>query len=673
MVRKKSDIEKKYGELTDLYRKYNDYYYDYDAPLTDDATYDDLVRQIQLMETEHPELAAEGSAIGNVGGKASSKFAPVKHDPPMLSLGNILTTEELDEFDERCVKASDGGTIEYSAELKFDGLAVEIVYENGRLTSASTRGDGETGEDITENVMVISGLPHTLHSEKIPSYISVRGEVYLSHDSFDRINAEREAAGEVLFANPRNAAAGSLRQLDPEIVRKRNLSVVLYGIGKAEGVTIRSQRELYGELRRLGLPCSEKAAFGAKSDIVAFFETWRDNRSEIGFDIDGVVVKISDFALRDAMGVTAKAPRWAVAWKFPAREALTKIVSVEHSLGRTGVVTPVANLHPINIGGVLVKRATLHNYREIERLGVKVGDHVKVIRAGDVIPKITEAVLSMRDGSETDIPVPDTCPLCGEKLEPEDIFIRCVNPSCPGKKYENMLFFVSKDGMDIEFFGPELVKRLYDKGVMKDASDVFHITREQLMELDRMGDILADKILASIDACRKVELSRFLRSLGIRNVGDHVAKVIAGAVGSLNRLYSVTVDDLTPVYEVGKVVAKCIVDYFSDDANRAMIERMKAGGLEVLEQKIPDKGSQPFEGMTFVFTGTLELYSREEAESIVESLGARASGSVSGKTSVVVAGPGAGSKREKAEKLGVRIISEQEFREMLEHNGVTHE
>lgn len=673
MAKKKSDIEKKYSELTALYKKYNDYYYDHDAPLTDDASYDDLVRKIQQMETDHPELAAEGSAVGKVGGTASIKFAAVKHDPPMLSLGNILTIEELEDFNDRCVKASGVNDIEYSAELKFDGLAVEVIYESGKLTSASTRGDGETGEDITENIMMISGLPHELAAVPVPAYLSVRGEVYLTHENFDRINAERSAEGDVLFANPRNAAAGSLRQLDREIVKKRNLSIVLYGVGKAEGIAVQSQRELYEELKRLGLPYSDRAVFGNKSDIAAFFENWRDNRSEIEFDIDGVVVKVADFSIRESMGVTSKAPRWAVAWKFPAREALTKIESVEHQLGRTGVVTPVANLHPINIGGVLVKRATLHNYKEIERLGVKTGDHVKVIRAGDVIPKIIEAVISMRDGSESEIPVPEKCPLCGVALVQEDIFLRCANVSCPGKKYENLLFFVSKDGMDIEFFGPELVKRLYDKGILKDASDIFHLKKDQLMELDRMGDILADKILASIESCRKIDLYRFIRSLGIRNVGDHTAKVTAAWAGSLEKLMSANAEELQNVNEVGPIVAESIVSFFSDETNKDVVNRMKDGGLEILEQEKISTDNLPFNGMTFVFTGSLEIFSREDAESIVESLGARASGSVSKKTSIVVAGPGAGSKKEKAEELGIKIITEEEFKDLLQQNGAYNE
>jgi DNA ligase (NAD+) len=670
MSKKDASLREEYNELISLYEKYNTYYYDNDAPLVDDSVYDELVRKIKDIEDKNPSFAKNGSAIEKVGGKASAKFSQVKHEPPMLSLGNILTDEELQEFEDRCIKNSQAKTIEYSAELKYDGLAVEIIYKNGRLFQGSTRGDGEFGEDITENLKVINGLPHTLKGKIIPEYLSVRGEVFLTHDDFEIINNEREKNEEPLFANPRNAAAGSLRQLDPEIVKKRHLSVVLYGVGRADGAEISNQKLLYDRLKEWQLPYSQHTIFGSLEKIKSFFKQWRDHRYELTFDIDGVVVKVSDFALRETIGVTSKAPRWAAAWKFPAREAITQIVSVEHSLGRTGVVTPVANLKPINIGGVLVKRATLHNYKEIERLGVAIGDHVKVIRAGDVIPKIIEVVNDQSNDTREAIALPSSCPSCAHTLEQEDIFLRCTNVNCEGKLFENLLFFVSKDGIDIEYFGPELVKRLYDKGIVHDISDIYKITRDDLLSLERMGDILADKILASIDGRRSVTLSHFLRSIGIRNVGDHVAKIIAASLRSLDALLRADENDLVSIHEVGPIVASYVVSYFKNEDNRRKIDRLLKNGLVVADEIVVSSENKPFENMTFVFTGSLEIYTREDAEKIVEDLGGRASGSVSKKTSIVVAGPGAGSKQKKAEELGIRIINESEFQNMLKNLGV---
>jgi DNA ligase (NAD+) len=415
-----------------------------------------------------------------------------------------------------------------------------------------------------------------------------------------------------------------------------------------------------------GLPNPPHIVFGNKDTVADFFRYWSENRYTLGFDIDGVVVKINDLAIREKAGYTSKAPKGAVAWKFPASEAITELKSVEASLGRTGVITPVANLSPINIGGVLVKRATLHNYKEIERLDVMIGDHVKVIRAGDVIPKIIESMKEKRSGTEMRIDIPDRCPSCGSVLVQEDIFLRCGNNTCEGKQYEQLLYFVSKDGMDIEYFGPELIRRLYDAKKISSPADIFAIRKTDLLELDRMGDILADKIISSIDARRKIELFRLIRSLGIRNVGDHVAKILSRNLMSYDKVCTASVEEMKSIHEIGPGVADSVRKYFDDQANTVMINQMLRNGVEILPDESGKDTAGKFSGMTFVFTGSLSRFTREEGESIVEDLGGRASSSVSKKTSYVVAGDNAGSKLDKAKSLGITVLSEDEFADMVE-------
>lgn len=656
----------RYGELAALIEKYNYHYYELDAPLVDDAEYDALAAELASLERDHPELKTADSPTGRVGGFAPKAFSEVRHDPHMLSLGNVFSDDDLREFHERCVKALGASDIEYSFELKFDGLAVEVVYLGGSYAQGSTRGDGEKGEDVTANLATVKSLPRVLPGGA-PERLSVRGEVFLRHDEFERLNAEREAAGEAPFANPRNAAAGSLRQLDPRVTEGRRLDLALYGTGTiAGGLAISSQREMFDLFRRFGLPVSEHVGFGGIGEVGEFYRRWKDRRHELDFDIDGVVVKINDFALRERLGATSKAPRWATAWKFPAREALTVLVSVDAQVGRTGVVTPVGNLHPINIGGVVVKRATLHNFDEVRRLGLMIGDSVKVIRAGDVIPKVVEVLADRRPGDARVIEPPERCPACGHALSKEEIYIRCVNPSCAGKALESLKFFVSKDAMDIEFFGPELVQRLYDAGKLATIAGFFSLTREDLLAMERMGEKLADKILESINARRSVSLSHFLKSLGIRNVGEHLAKVVARAVGSLDALFTITADELMRIPEVGPGVAESISEFFGDPAQRALIGSMRAAGLEIADEPLPERGAAAIQGKTFVFTGRLEKLTREDAERMVESRGGRAAGSVSKKTDYVVAGEAAGSKLEKAKSLGVAIISEDDFIAMAE-------
>jgi DNA ligase (NAD+) len=547
-------------------------------------------------------------------------------------------------------------------ELKYDGLAVEVVYENGRLVQGSTRGDGDIGEDVTANLRTIAAIPRLLPDASGIEYLSVRGEVYMRHDEFERLNRTRGERGEPPFANPRNAAAGSLRQLDPGITRERNLDAVFYAAGAASGsVSISDQRSLFETLPSLGIPVSGFFLTGGLDEAREFYGHWLKNRHTLDFDIDGVVVKVNDFGLRERMGSTSKAPRWAVAWKFPAREAITELESVDFQVGRSGTITPVANLKPINIGGVIVKRATLHNFKEVERLGVRIGDRIRVIRAGDVIPKVVEQAGEREGPAGAAIMPPDRCPSCGSILKQEEIYLRCVNPACASKRLEMYKFFVSKYGMDMEFFGPELVARLYNKGKLTSLADFFRIDRNALLGVERMGDKLADKILESIDKRRRVPLSRLLQSLGIRNVGEHIARVVATRVKSLERLRAMSVEDLMTIREIGPGVAQSIYDFFHDDTTIRLLADMKDAGLVVEEEKSERPAESPLADKIFVVTGTLSRFTRKEAEDMIRRLGGRAAGSVSAKTDYLVAGAGPGSKLDRALELDVPVVSEEEF------------
>jgi DNA ligase (NAD+) len=488
----------------------------------------------------------------------------------------------------------------------------------------------------------------------------------MTHHEFERINRRREEGGEQLFANPRNAAAGSLRQLNPRVTAERELSIALYGIGKISGgPALPDQQTMFQFFKKTGLPCPENADIGGLVKIREFYDYWVRNRHSLGYDIDGVVVKVNDFKMREKIGSTSKAPRWAVAWKFPAREAITVLNSVDYQVGRTGVITPVGNLDPINIGGVLVKRATLHNFDEIARLDLRIGDTVKVIRAGDVIPKVLAVLAESRTGAERPIETPEKCPSCGSALNREEIYVRCVNDDCEAKLQERLRFFVSRDGLDIEFFGPELVQRLYDAGSVRSVADILRLRAAELLAVERMGEKLAEKILASIEKRKMIPLSFFLRALGIRNVGEHVAKVLARSVGSLERLFDISADELMAIDEIGTGVAESVMEFFRSQENRKLIEEMLAAGLVVTGELVETRVIEGVAGKSFVFTGTLEGMSRTEAEALVERLGGRAAGSVSKKTDYVVAGGEAGSKLDKARQLGVRVLTEDEFQKLI--------
>lgn len=659
-----TEIKKRYDELCAIISEYNRYYYELDKPLVDDAEYDSRIKELESIEKSYPQIIKKDSPTVKVGGAASKTFSEVLHDPPMLSLGNIFDDEELKEFDKRCRKNSGLDKITYSAELKFDGLAVELIYSSGKFIQASTRGDGVKGEDVTANISTIRKIPSQLAGDNPPDFLSVRGEVFMRHSDFERLNSMRLERGEAIFANPRNAAAGSLRQLDYRITAERELDATFYGIGRISGSAVSSYTEMIDFYKKCGIPFSEKFLVGTIDDVSSFYSYWLENRHTLDYDIDGVVVKVNDFAVRESLGSTEKAPRWAAAWKFPAKEAITAIDSVDFQLGRTGIVTPVANLHPINIGGVVVKRATLHNFDEIKRLGIKIGSTVRVIRAGDVIPKVIEVAGGKSSDKFMEIVQPEKCPSCSSKLVKEDVVIRCNNPECAGKLLESMKFFVSKDGMDFEFFGPELVQRLYDSGIVKDFSDFYRLTSEKLLTIERMGEKISEKIISSIDKKRNITLSLFVKSLGIRNVGEHVARVIAASAVTLDKLMNMSIEDMQKTREIGPGVASSIFEFFHGEHGSMLVKKIISSGVNVLDEEAVHAGENPVKNKTFVFTGTLSRIKRDDAEKIVLRLGGRASGSVSAKTDFVVAGAEAGSKLDRALSLGIKVISEDEFLNM---------
>ena len=620
-----NSIKKRYDELVSLIEKYNYNYYNLNKPLVDDADYDALMLELLDIERKYPSLKTEDSPSQKVGGEITNTFTEVKHTPPMLSLDNIFSEGDLYDFDRRCKKGlGENDDILYSMELKFDGLAVAVLFENGRYIQGSTRGNGIAGEDISANIATLRSMPMSLSGDSVPTHLTLRGEVFMRHGEFDRLNKMREENEESPFANPRNAAAGSLRQLDPKVTEERALDIVIYQVGSMESnLSISNNQDMLNYLKKLGLPVPEYIDFGSLEDIKEFYQYWMENRHILDYDIDGVVIKVNDLMSRDILGMTSKAPRWATAWKFPAKEAITTLRSVDFQVGRTGVVTPVANLDPINIGGVLVKRASLHNLNEIKRLGIMIGDSIKVKRAGDVIPKLVDVITEKRPESVYSIVIPKKCPSCGSLLRREEVYIRCLNPECESKRMETLKYFISKEAMDIEYMGPELIVRLRRAGKLNSISDIFKITKEDLLQLDRMGDKLADKIIESIDSRRSIPLSRFLRSLGIRNVGDHIAKIIARSVTSLENLYNMQIEDLKEIYEVGSEVAESVYSFFHNSETKAIIDEMKNAGVTIENEVYKNEGKDNIIEKIFVFTGALQNFSRKEAEDMVERYGGK--------------------------------------------------
>jgi DNA ligase (NAD+) len=552
------------------------------------------------------------------------------------------------------------------AEPKFDGVGVELVYENGAFSVGSTRGDGVTGEDVTANLKTIKSIPLILRGENVPRRLEVRGEVYMDIGEFEKLNREREKKGEPLFANPRNAAAGSLRQLDPSITARRPLNIFLYAPGRIDGAAIASQWEFLRQLPKWGLRANEhvRSCRGIEAAI-EFHREMQSARDRLPYEIDGVVIKVNEFPLQERLGLVSRSPRWAIAFKFPPRQETTKVLDIIAQVGRTGALTPVAVMEPVRIGGVEVKRATLHNQDEVDRKDVRVGDTVVVQRAGDVIPEVVKVITSKRPPGTKRYRLPSRCPVCGaevERIEGEAVS-RCVGLSCPAQLKERICHFASRRAMDIDGLGVKLVDQLVDRGKVRSVADLYYLTKGDLLSLERMAEKSASNILEAIDGSRDTTLERLIFALGIRHVGEHVAKVLASEFGSLDKLEKVGEEEFMAVKEVGPQIARSIATFFRQKANVAAIEKLMKGGVRYAPVKKPGKGA--LAGKTFVFTGALEKFSREEAEKLVEDSGGRASGSVSKKTDYVVAGADPGSKYEKARALGVKILTEREFANLV--------
>lgn len=638
-------------------------YYVLDAPQITDAEYDALMRELQQLEHDHPDLITPDSPTQRVGGKPREGFTKVAHSSPMLSLDNALGENELREFDRRVRALIPEETFRYVAELKMDGLSLAVHYRDGRMAQALTRGDGVIGEEVTENAKTIRSIPLRLKSHTNLT-CEVRGEVVLTERSFDKANEERLAAGLPPFANPRNAAAGSLRVLDPSITARRQLDYFTYFLFAGGAPLLASQWESLDELEALGFKVNPRRKLCPDIEsLVAFCREWEQKRDTLPYEIDGVVAKVDSVEQQNRLGWTAKAPRWAIAYKFAARQEQTVVEDISVQVGRTGALTPVAHLRPVNVGGVTVTRATLHNEDEIERLGLKIGDGVVVERSGDVIPKVVRVV---REGEHRRaFKMPRHCPVCGGEIvrAEGEAASRCINTNCPARLKESVLHFAARGVMDIDGMGDALVDQLVDQGLVRNVADVYRLTAAQLMDLERMGKKSAEKILANIDASRKAKLPRILVGLGIPFVGERTAQFLAEEFGDLDKIAAADEDELQKAEEVGPKVAHSIRKFFHEKRNRELVERLRAEGFD-FTYAAEKKSGGPLAGKIFVLTGTLPTLTREDAKARIESAGGKVTGSVSRKTDFVVAGEDAGSKLDKARDLGIQVIDEKRLLEM---------
>ncbi len=661
--------QQRHTDLCEEINRHNQLYYSQDQPEITDAEYDALFRELQDIEEQHPEVITPDSPSQKVGAPATEKFAPSPHAIPMLSLKNAKNAEEFHDFDTSIRKnfLARSDELEYACEMKMDGVAIELTYEHGKLIKASTRGDGFVGENITENIKTISDIPHTL-TAPYPEILDVRGEIYIALADFQELNRAQEDAGDKTFANPRNAAAGSLRQLDAKVTAQRPLRIFCYGIGRMQDVKTSTQIETLQLLRKLGLRVNleETTCASGADEVIKTFQQLQDRRDTLHFEIDGVVVKVNETALQEELGMVSRSPRWAIALKFPPRQEQTIVEDIGLQVGRTGAITPVAHLKPVVVSGVTVSRASLHNWDEIERLDLRIGDHVVVERAGDVIPDVVKVLLEKRTGDEQQIPLPAECPECNAPVHksPEEVVPRCNNPHCPAQAIERMKHFVSRDAMDIESLGEKQLTQLINSGKITDVADLYLLSKEDMFAMDRMGDALAEKLTLSIASSKTQPLSRLLFGLGIRHVGKNTAKILARRFASLDELAKCTIDQLIAIHEIGDKVAQSIVNYFGNPEKILLLEKLHQAGVQPQGEVVIQQDG-PLTGKVFVITGTLSNWSRKEAEELVEKAGGRAAGSVSKKTDYVLAGENAGSKLAKAEKLGVEVLDEATFAQLV--------
>nr|WP_216354987.1 NAD-dependent DNA ligase LigA [Gilliamella apicola] len=672
------DVIEQLTSLRNLIRHHEYCYYVLDAPEIPDSEYDKLIKQLQQIEQQYPNLITTDSPTQRVGGAALAQFASIKHELPMLSLDNVFDESSFIAFNKRVkdrLHITENEQVEYCCELKLDGLAVSILYENGKFSKAATRGDGTTGEDITANVRTIKTIPLVLIGENIPARLEVRGEVFMTHKGFAKLNADAEKRNEKVFANPRNAAAGSLRQLDPKITAKRPLSFYCYGVGIIEGSSLPDTHyDRLMQFKAWGLPVSDKVEKrqGAQAAL-DYFKQIGEQRMSLDFDIDGVVIKVNSISLQNELGFVARAPRWATAFKFPAQEEVTQLNKVDFQVGRTGAITPVARLEPVSVAGVIVSNATLHNSDEIARLGIREGDYVTVRRAGDVIPKIVAVLLDRRPTNTKEIVFPTHCPICGSLIVRDEgqAISRCAGGLiCPAQRKEALKHFVSRRAMNVDGMGDKIIEQLVDKDYVKTPADLYKLNLPTLCSLDKIGEKSANNLLNALDASKNTTLSRFIFALGIPNVGEVTAENLVNQLGNLSAIKNASLEQLQTVNDIGVVIAESIIDFFQEPHNRNVIEQLTSEEINIHWQDITPQAQttivdSPFSGKTIVLTGTLSVLTRDEAKNKLKQLGAKVTGSVSKNTDLVIAGEAAGSKLDKAQELGIKVIDEQEMLNLL--------
>lgn len=677
-MRQRQSVTKEVDKLREEIRRHEDLYYVLDNPEISDAEYDALLEKLQKLEQQHPDQITPDSPTQRVGGRPAEGFSEVVHRRPMLSLDNSYNIDELRAFDQRCQRLADGRSLDYVAELKIDGLSMALHYEDQILRRGVTRGDGRIGEDVTQNARTIRSIPLKLRAAGTASAIAdlkseiskleVRGEVFIPRKVFERINSEREEQDEPRFANPRNAAAGTIRQLDPKIVASRKLEMFAYDLLAGERKAFPTHWEALNWLETVGFKVSpERKLCKSIEEVIEFAEKIEAQRDALDYEIDGLVVKVNSAALQDEFGTTNKAPRWAIAYKYAARQATTRVLSIVVQVGRTGALTPVANLEPVSLAGTTVSRATLHNPDEVKRLGVRIGDWVLIEKGGDVIPKVLKVIESKRTGEEKRFRMPKKCPVCGGEIsKPEgEVVSRCVAADCPAQLKGRLLHFASRRAMRIEGLGESLVDQFVESGKVRDAGNLYSLTLDDIASLERMAEKSASNLLAQIEASKQRDLSNLIYALGLRHVGDRTATTLARQFGSLDALSKATVEELDDVPEIGLTVAESVRDWFDDSGNIELCKRLEAAGVRTKMEQTNEATDDTFAGRLFVLTGTLAAYTRDEARAAIEGRGGRVTSSVSKKTDYVVVGEEAGSKLDKATALGVTVIDEAAFKKML--------
>ncbi|TYV42167.1 NAD-dependent DNA ligase LigA [Listeria monocytogenes] len=668
--------KKRYEELINILDQYSYDYYVIDNPTVEDAEYDQKMQELLKIEEAHPEWVTPESPSKRVGGEVLEGFKKVAHDTPMLSLANAFNQEDLADFDRR-IRDKVGDDIAYMCELKIDGLAVSLQYENGKYKQGATRGDGTIGEDITANLRTIRSIPMKLQKDYS---IEVRGEAFMPKRSFQKLNEIREEEGQMLFANPRNAAAGSLRQLDTKIAASRNLDIFLYAVADFGEMGVETHSAGLDMLETLGLKVNkERRLCNSLEEVYAYIEEWTEKRAGLAYDIDGIVLKLNNLEQQRQMGTTVKSPRWSIAYKFPAEEVPTKLLDIELNVGRTGVITPTAVLEPVRVAGTTVSRASLHNEDLITEKDIRIGDTVLIKKAGDIIPEVIKSITEERSGSEKPFHMPKNCPTCDSELVrlEEEVALRCINPKCPAQIKEGLIHFVSRNAMNIDGLGEKVIIQLFSQHLIKDVADLFFLSKEKLLELERMGEKSVTNLLASIEASKQNSLEKLLFGLGIRHVGAKAAKSLAIHFDTMDNLKVADKETLTSINDIGEKMADSIVTYFANEEVHDLLEELKRAGVNMTYTgpKLEDMSEEElvFAGKTVVLTGKLEKLTRNDAKALIESLGGNVSGSVSKKTDVVVAGSDAGSKLAKAEELAIPIWSEEDLIEYLPDEGGLNE